>query len=238
MNRREDIRLIFEECDANISRIDAIYNSAKSDDQQMEVLKPIVKSTLEHLRSILEYSAQDIWESYTKKKNKPYFPYGKNTEFFQKSVKKNLPGLAEQRPDILSLIESIQPQAANESWLLNLCEYTNSNKHDRLKGQVRRDSPSNTISINNGDIVIRDSANVNIVEYIYNGMKINSAPMHISSTTPSQVLKGMVNEGVEIKKQHDWVEFHFEGSVHDVLALLKQSREEIELYILKLYTLI
>ena len=71
MNRYSDIDLLLEECSYNIERIRERYKAAVTDERQIEVLKPLVKSTLEHQRSVLEYSAQDVWESYTKKKNTP-----------------------------------------------------------------------------------------------------------------------------------------------------------------------
>jgi len=37
----------------------------------------------------------------------------------------------------------------------------------------------------------------------------------------------MVIDSVQVKKEHDWVEFHFEGSMHDVLKLLDYSHAEI-----------
>ncbi len=237
MNRSSDIDLLLEECGSNIERVREKYKSAVTDERQVEVLKPLVKSTLEHLRSVLEYSAQDIWESYTKKKNKPYFPYGKNIDDFYKSLNKNLPGLKEQRPDLLSVVESIQPYVCGDDWLTELCAHTNFNKHNRLKPQVRKDSPSNTINIADGVFSIRESSGT-IGKIWVNGILINANPMTFSNDTPQEALREMVDVRFGVEKRYDWVAFHFEGSADDVLAMLEKSQQGITLYISELNKLL
>lgn len=227
MKRYEDIQAVLEDCASSISRIKERYEAARSDESQLEILKPVVKSALEQCRSVLEYSAQDIWESYTKKKNSPHFPYGKDEESFSKSLRKNLPGLDTQRPDLLQIVCSIQPHICGSLWLYDFCVLTNFNKHDRLKPQVRRDSPSNTISIGDGGMIMRDSGNIRINQWRVNGVLINREPLVLSNSMSQQQLRGMVIDSVQVKKEHDWVEFHFEGSMHDVLKLLDYSHAEI-----------
>jgi hypothetical protein len=237
MKRRADIQALLEECSANILAIERKYDFARSDDLQLEVLKPLVKSTMEHLRSVLEYTAQDIWESYTKKKNTPYFPYGKDEESFVKSLSKNLPGLAQQRPDLLAVVESIQPHNCGDSWVSDLCSHTNFNKHNRLKPQVRKNSPSNTINIGGGLITIRDSSDINLSGTI-DGALISALPVSLSNSMPAHELREKINSAIDVMKEYDWVEFHFEGSISDVHKFLILSRRNVEQYVEDLEPLI
>ena len=237
MKRRADIQELLEECSANILTIERKYDFARSDELQLDVLKPLVKSTMEHLRSILEYTAQDIWENYTKKKNTPYFPYGKDEDSFLKSVSRNLPGLAQQRPDLLALVESIQPYSCGDSWVSDLCSHTNFNKHNRLTPQARKNSPSSTIDIGGGLIAIRNSSNVNL-SGVLNGVLISAHPVSLSNSMSAYELRGKINSAIDVRKEYDWVEFHFEGSINDVHKFLILCRRNVEQYVVELEALI
>lgn len=236
MNRLSDIRALFDDCDSNLKRIDERYNSACSDELQKDVLKPLVKSTMEHLRSILEYSAQDIWESYTQKKGTPMFPYGADEEKFVKSLSKNLPGLAEKNPDIFSLVVSIQPHSCGDTWLYDLCKHTNFNKHDRLKPQVRKDSPNSTVII--GNVVRMWDSTVSFHDVTLNGVRVGDGrPVFVSNSMSSASIKEALGD-IDVEKKLDWVEFHFEDSIHDVRRLLAYSRDCIDKYIAAVYRLL
>lgn len=58
----------------------------------------MIKSMLSDLRSVLDYSAQSIWESYTTKSSRLHFPYSEDEAKFRKSIKSNLNGLEQQKP--------------------------------------------------------------------------------------------------------------------------------------------
>lgn len=73
-----------------------------------------------------------------------YFPYGKNKEIFNKSIKSNLPGL-EKNSAVYKLIEGIQDHnQSNQKFLSYLCELTNVNKHNKLSRQLLNASASLT----------------------------------------------------------------------------------------------
>ena len=91
---------------------------------------------------ILEYSAQDIWFSFNNKNKKLYFPYGKTEALFHANVKRNLPKLGDNNPNVLHLIQSLQPFNCGDDWLAELCDQTNFNKHNKLGKQVRKNSIS------------------------------------------------------------------------------------------------
>jgi len=95
--------------------------------------KIALKNTLENLRSILDYAAQDIrGKLKTENKAKVYFPYGQRKNHFLKSVVDNLPNLQQSIPSIYALVESIQPFVSSDAWLVDLCGLTNDVKHNKL----------------------------------------------------------------------------------------------------------
>lgn len=117
--RKESI----EELLVEVKEIFTIIGSHK------KVSRPKVKSILEHLRSCLEYSAQDINAKFKVPKEKIYFPYAKNRDEFEKSLKRNLPNLESIFPDIYKEILLVQNFECGDDWLIRLCELTNSAKH-------------------------------------------------------------------------------------------------------------
>ncbi|GAQ17618.1 ribonuclease R [Oceanobacillus picturae] len=115
--RKRDCDLLVEECEElllNISHQLKLHIRTK--DKQIVI--PKVKSFFEHCRSILEYCAQDAFETVVsdemrekklKSRNKNvYFPYGDKKEKFDSSINKNLPGLRSTHPSIYRLIEELQ----------------------------------------------------------------------------------------------------------------------------------
>ncbi|OBS04809.1 hypothetical protein BAX55_16010 [Acinetobacter baumannii] len=95
-----------------------------------KISKPKVKSIFEHLRSVLEYLAQDINDKLSSPSKRLYFPYGNTLENFENSIKKNLPLLRKELPDIYLEIKKIQNFSINDDWLLKLCKITNEAKHN------------------------------------------------------------------------------------------------------------
>ncbi|MDF9390692.1 hypothetical protein EXZ60_18170 [Vibrio sp. 1151_11] len=102
-----------------------------------EIKKVALKNTLENLRSVLDYAAQDIQsklKTLTSKKipAKVYFPYGQRENHFNNSVKKNLPSLDATMPIVHKLLLDMQPFKSGDSWLVDLCSLTNDVKHNSL----------------------------------------------------------------------------------------------------------
>lgn len=126
----EDIYELFEHAKNEISSISVQANNGT-------INKVALKNTLENLRSILDYVAQDIRDKLKSKKGKSikekvYFPYGQRENHFLKSVDSNLPSLSQCCPKIYTLVESIQPFISGDSWLVDLCGLTNDAKHNAL----------------------------------------------------------------------------------------------------------
>ena len=235
MERYEDIQELLKTVQSNINQIELEYKKAKQDDELKTILRPLVKSTLEHLRSILEYATQDIWLSYNSKSNKKlYFPYGKDRHFFNKSINKNLPRIKKIKPNIYNLISNLQPHKCQDNWLIELCKQTNFNKHDKLSLQKRKNSKNSRTTIGNM-FQIDATSSITFSNCSINGVPVGSeTPVHIHGEMDTKTIKDKINLPINISKEFDWVEFRFENSAIDTLQLIKKSYQEISNFITKL----
>lgn len=233
MDRYEDIKELLDTVDGNISTLRAKYEEARKSENVKAVLRPLVKSTLEHLRSALEYSAQDIWSQYNTKSKKLYFPYGLEDALFQANIKRNLPNLKTQLPQVYLLLESIQPFKSGDDWLKQLCDQTNFNKHNRLTEQVRKNSEGSTTNV--GNLVSMRGGSVVFENCSYNGMPLgHGKPAVISSEMSVDEIQKGIAIPIKVNREFDWVEFHFDDTAHDTLELIETSHNNISLYIIEL----
>lgn len=119
--RREDINELLDESNEILKLIISYQKVPKSK----------VKSILEHLRSSLEYLANEINDQISKPtKGKLYFPYGKNEEKFNGSIARYFPLLKQEIPDIHDELLNFQDFKTNEDWLCKLCDLVNDVKHN------------------------------------------------------------------------------------------------------------
>ena len=141
-----DIEEILKEVEEVISTISALYENAKKDSTVTQISKAKIKSALEHLRSILDYCALEAYlHVYEKKPGKIYFPYAKNEVLFDTYLAKNFKSLPQKNKKIYELIASLQPHVSGSNWLIDLCEYTNTNKHNNLTPQIKKTKDNNRI---------------------------------------------------------------------------------------------
>ena len=240
MKRYDDICELFESVENNIVQISEKYEAARGDENVSEILKPVVKSSFEHLRSVLEYTAQDIWASYTTKKNSPYFPFGKDESTFIKSANKNLPGLVTQRLDIYGLLESLQPHKSGDDWLPVLCSKTNFNKHNGLSKQLRKNSSSSKIVIGNarGSFSMEDSYGV-MENCIVGGVPIGwGGGLALSNMMTKGYIESRVGPMVSVSKEFAWVEFVFDDALVDTRAFITHAKSMALDYVDKLKNII
>lgn len=228
----EDAIELLEEAREMIALFQEYYVTAASNEELLTVSRPKIKSSLESIRSALEYTAQDIWRSYSRKKNSVYFPYGADEKQFTKSLKRNLPGLAEQSPGLFSLVESIQPHVSGKQWLSELCALSNFNKHNGLSKQVRKNSPGNTVNIGNL-IEFSNSENI-VITASLNGVSLGKdGPLQLGSSMTTEQIRSQVSEGFQLWREFDWVEFHYDGSGSDLLTMLKMAHAEVSDFVEK-----
>ncbi|NMG31277.1 hypothetical protein [Aromatoleum evansii] len=227
MKRYSDIEELLHEVAQGIAKIEDAYADASRDEDVKAASRPLVKSCLEHLRSCLEYTAQDIYERKIGGDKSPYFPYGADLKKFMGSVSNNLPGIDRLAPNIFELISDIQPFHCGDDWLTSLCKHTNFNKHNSLSKPVRVNSPKNVTKVGrlasisgNSTIIMRDC-------YV-DGVPVgHGTPLVLSDQRPVREMKAELPGFIPVTREFDWVEFRFPGTTTDTLHLIKRSHSRI-----------
>jgi hypothetical protein len=165
----KDVQQLLDHCKEEIENLSAQAESG-------QINKVTLKNTLENMRSILDYHAQDILKKLkTRNQNKSlpvkvYFPYGQRENHFKIKVKENLPRLLQEEPVLYSLIESVQPFKSKDNWLVDLCFLTNDAKHNKLtKTEVQK-----TASIRQGNFIhIEGGSNITLRNNYGNGARLD-----------------------------------------------------------------
>ncbi len=174
MKRQSDVIELLGEANRLIVDVEKTYEKSKNSETIDVISRPKVKSCFEHLRSVLDYVAQDLYETIdsARKSNRDsvYFPYGKNAETYQQKLKQNLSGLDSK---YLPILESLQPHVCGDDWLIQLCRATNLNKHRQLQNQERRNSPESEINIGNVIRIGSGCNNIVIENCFVNGIQID-----------------------------------------------------------------
>lgn len=239
MDRQDDVRELLSEIDKNLEFLKGKYAKAQADDGESLIGRPLIKTILSDLRSVLDYCAQSIYESYSKKKGRPQFPYGEDEPKFVLSVKKYLNGLATQNSEVYSLVEGLQPHKAGNNWLYVMCSMTNVTKHKDLGRQRREDSEFAKISIGQ-HVHLSGGATINFYGTRVDGVVVGSStvPVKVGSTRSLEEIKRDFPHINSVKKESDWVKFKFEDHDADALELLETARDEIRVFVGALQKLI
>lgn len=235
MQRYQDIGELLQEVDQGIRNLKDTYSAAAKDEYAKVVNRPLIKSCLEHLRSCLEYSAQDIFQKKIGGQKSPYFPYGENEKKFIGSVSNNLPGIEKLAPNIYKLIAEIQPFNCGDDWLTSLCKHANFNKHNGLSKPERVNSPGSTTSIG-GLAEISGNASMTMINCSVNGVPIGlERPLVLSGQRTVKEMQNELPGFITVSRQFDWVEFRFPGTAIDTVALIEKSHQFIGQFVAQLY---
>jgi len=242
MNKK-DCELLINDCEEMIDLIRTKFEKSLKDPTNTEIKVPTVKSFLEHCRSALEYSAQDIFrlvipvpERTAKEKSKKsnvYFPYGRTTKIFRSSVSSNLPSLKSSDEEIYSLIENLQDYKKHKgnAFLSYMCKLTNENKHVSLSENERQ--VRDLISIGGGAIVTDSTSTVTVSNSIFNGI-----PSGDFTVRKGQII-GNINPALLSETfQYQEGEYVFKDTKRNVLEFLETSLNEIKDFTNNLYKIL
>ncbi|MGK5040456.1 hypothetical protein ACQ4WQ_08945 [Janthinobacterium sp. GB1R12] len=241
MSRRDAIRELLQEVDEILLNLAGVYEKAKSDFSIESIPKVKVKSALEHLRSVLDYSAIDIYYFvYKKDPPKIYFPYAVDERRFRDYVSRTYPKIETVNNVIYKEIESIQPHSLMENTLLDLCGFTNHNKHQNLTSQTKVARPAST-SVG-GLVKFGDGGGQVIFENCFmgdlpmgKGMVVN-----LNGKMSDVEMLSQFNPRITIAISRDAgdLKFKLENTDHDALVFLTQSRDLVTGFIDRLYAII
>ena len=235
--RKESIDKLFIETAKIIERLIDEREKAGGDKELKELLEVQVKSALEHLRSILDYSANDIFDKLQEihtnssspiKKPKVYFPYTDKEAQFRSRVQGNLPKLETHLKAVYDLIHSMQPFLPDNKWLLDLCQQNNAFKHDGLVPQSRHDFTS----VTSPGIRIQKNNNLTMIGNVYNGQAL---PDVVIRNGISVIPLESYPKEYSFKTGSD---FKFKGTNIDIIDLLTTSYDRINEYVAALYPML
>lgn len=237
MVRDSDINSLLMYVDSRLVDIKAAYERSLREKNIPASLRIDVKNAMENLRSCLDYMAQDMAEAvimpYRRANNlsalkRVYFPYGKDKQSYDESVKRNLPDLQTVSPVIHALIEGIQPHACGDTWLYDLCSILNANKHDSLSPQERTERQTYKVGRQGGGAAI--SAPAGAIKAPPGAISIGGAPVVFDPRTGIP----MQTPGLEVSVT-TWVSFVFQDTSVQVYPLLATALREIRKTSEKLY---
>ena len=239
MSRIADIEELLIEVEEISSTISELYENARKDKSVLQISRVKVKSALEHLRSILDYSALDAYMCvYKNKPGKLYFPYAKNEALFNKHLANNFKSLRQKNPNIYNLIASVQPHMSGSNWLIDLCTYTNTNKHNNLTSQVKKTKDSVTI----GNLIkLSGASTVTFVNSTANGIQIgkdSSTPVTISDAMTDKEIVSQLNPDnpyLPVTRVAEKVNFFIDGSSNDALKFIQDAKARISRFVDQLY---
>jgi hypothetical protein len=201
-----------------------------------KISKPKVKSIFEHLRSSLEYAAQDINSNMPKVKEKIYFPYASNEIEFEKSIKRNLPELALYFPEVYLEVKSIQSFECGNDWLVVMCNLTNDTKHNNAI-DIHRDDEVKAVSISADGLNLAFlGGNCSNIKFINN--RINGKLMDDFTYDQGEVIitkKGDVSVNYKITKDRKII---VGNDQIDLLPFLDDCIVNTEQFINRLYELL
>ena len=217
--RADDIQVLLGRSAATHERIKGEYATSLEKKEITSDLRLDVKHMLETLRSVLEYLAHDIRETYCTSADpnaRFYFPILPDRAKFEDRMKRWFPALDTTCADLWRYLESVQPYHAGHEWLADFNRVNNENKHDRLVGQERQQKPGGTRITTPGVGSISWSPGVRFS----GGISVMGAPIDPKSQLPiprpGQVVERIV-----------WVDFTFEGTQISVQRLLDSAQNGI-----------
>lgn len=216
-SRLEDIQSLLRSSEGKIQDIQKQYEASLHAQEIPAVLQVEIKNLCENLRSVLDYLASDIHDTYCRdKKPRFYFPILSSREVFETKVEQWFPALRATAPSLWEYLESLQPYHDLFKWLGILAEATNQNKHDKLVPQTRFETEQVQVRMAAGGSVTWNPRGVRFGA----GVSIGGVPVdpktQLPVPHPSQKVERVL-----------WVDFLFEGLNISALGLVKTSLKGI-----------
>lgn len=220
MSCLDDVQALVASGEETLRRIQTHYRRSLSQKAIHPELALEIKRLLEDLWSALDYLAREIAERYTAlpSNSKCYFPLSsKDAHAFRSHMGKYFPGLQAARPDIYTILESIQPYVASGmQWLPKFAALVNENKHDRLSPQTRTEERSLRIDFSGGASIGLGKGSISGYGSIHSGgATVHLQGEYISGDSPGKHVSGDVKQTVTV-----WISFRFDAIGEEVMSFL------------------
>lgn len=214
MSREKSIQALLSRAEDVVPQIEKHYKKSLELKEVSEELKIDIKNLCENLRSVLDYLAHEIIDSYCPNANpndRLYFPITRDKDSFENKMKKSYPDLEKNNKMLYNYLESIQPyQSADAAWLGKFVEIANENKHQNLLPQERKET--RTVKVSRGQGSVSWGPGVNFGK----GVSVMEVP--IDPNTQMPIPNDLVTTEVTL-----WVDFRFSEVNESVLPLLKKA---------------
>ena len=221
MNRFNNINALLSRLDTLLPKIESEYNSALQIQTISSDLKINIKDFVSHLRSILDYLAHDIRDTYCPTADSTanlYFPIRNDKVNFDQYINGAYPGLPTNHITLYNYLESLQAYNGNDNeWLTLFNKLNNENKHEKLVEQKRTETRSVKVSNKQGRGSVSWSSGVKFGS----GIKVMGVP--IDPNTQMPIPNKTTTTEVTI-----WVDFKFIDINVSALWLLKESLKRIK----------
>jgi hypothetical protein len=213
--RKDSIEILLKRCDADIVKIEQEYNDSLHQQKVRTDLQVDIKNFCENLRSVLDYVAHDIRETYctgADPKMRFYFPILASRGEFEAQAKKWYPGLDARVPDLWNYLETVQPYHQDYVWIGIFNKINNENKHGNLVAQTHTETEQVRVSMPGGGSVTWTPQNVKFGPGVFIGGVPVDPGTQMPVPHPSQKVERII-----------WVDFRFAGENVSALGLLKQA---------------
>lgn len=132
----KNVNALLDAIDEEFAEIEQMYNASLRAKEVPDRLQTRIKSLIEHGRSVLDYLANGITETYGTPSDRTYYPYPQTEAEFPKRIDRDMAGVRAARPDVADAIKKYQ--AYSTPWIKHLNYLARENKHRILSPQERR----------------------------------------------------------------------------------------------------
>jgi hypothetical protein len=213
--RMSSIETLLKRCDADLAKIEREYSESLHQRHVQADLQVDIKNLCGNLRSVLDYIAHDVRETYcagADPKTRFYFPIIDSKPGFEGQVKAWYPGLDIAAPALWTYLEGVQPYHPVAAWIGLFNKVNNDNKHGDLVPQTRTETEQIRVDIGGGGSVAWTPQNVKFGAGVFIGGVPVDPRTQMPVPHPSQTVQRIV-----------WVDFRFDGVDVSALGLLKQA---------------
>lgn len=220
MSRERSIEAQIRRAEGILPKIEEEYQESLNEKTVSDDLKLDIQSFIGHLRSVLDYLANDIVETHCPNANprdRLYFPITSDSANFVRVMSRSYPDLSVNCPDLYKFLDSIQPfQNKQNKWLTKFNKVNNEQKHNDLIEQTRTETKTVKVSGQGGGSVSWGPG-------VTFGSGVSVMGVPIDPRTQMPVRNNMIKTEVTI-----WVDFKFDGIDVSVIWLLRESLTRIK----------
>ena len=217
--RSENIQALLEKAGVQLGKIKVEYSKSLHAKAINATFRIDIKNLCENMRSVLDYIAHDIHERDCQKESSGgrfYFPILPDKKSFDRRLDQWFPGLRQVAPNVVSVLEAVQPFQSGQEWLGLFNQLNNENKHGDLVEQTRIEHQETRVTGQRGGQVSW-TPGVTFGQ----GVSVMGVPIDPRTQLP------VPHPSIKVEKII-WVDFQFNGIEVSALGLLEKTLAGIQ----------